>query len=125
MTPRRIQLFCLLLIALFWLGYAAGGRWVAARLSVHWGAKIQAAAEGNVSDAKLFVQHRLFDGVLLVTVAAGLVLAQSVLVARLLKRYSGRDARWIFNALAGFIAVNVWLAVAIHTTLFWALFWQG
>src|SRR5690242_2336650 len=125
MTSRSFRIFSLVLVALLWLGYGLSGRWFATHVDASWGGKIRSATEENVSDAKVFVQNRLFEAIVLLSVAVGLMLMQSLLIALLPKRWQGQGVRWIAPALFGFISVNLWLAVAIHTTLFWVLFWQG
>ena len=111
------------LLAAAWLLHApvfrAVGRWAEARV----GAKILAAGQGKVENAAAFVEHRLVEALVLATVFWCLTLA----VAWAARRARPRPPfqRWLAMSLSGFAALNLLLACAGRTVLFWTLLKLG
>ena len=104
--------------------YAALGRTLARSIDARFGQRVLQLTSGKTTDARMFIQMRLREAVLLLTVGALLALAQ-LLVASWLKRRVRPRAAWILSALSGFVCLNAFALVAAHTVLFWCLLFTG
>jgi hypothetical protein len=125
MKLRRFEILCVALLALTGLFHLCAAAPLARFAAAHWGAKILAATDGNVPDAKVFLQLLLHDAVILFSLAASLTLVHAFGARWLPLPSVTRRRRWVVHSLLAFAAVNLWLLVASHTTLFWLLLWQG
>jgi hypothetical protein len=121
----RTQLIGVALTGMVWLGYALLGRRVARYVFAHFSETVMRVIVGSVMDAEKFVQNRLWEAAYLFSALVAVIIIHNLLTGMFLKKTSGQNARWIFHAIVGFVLVNLWLAVACHTTLFWFAFWQG
>ena len=125
MKRWRIEIICGTAIGAVWAGYALLENWISHRMAARFGEAILRAALGNVSDAAGFVRNRLGEAVWLFSAALLAVMLHALLARIFLKPGSSRNARWAAQAVAGFVLLNAWLAVACHTTLGWCALWQG
>ena len=111
------------LLAAAWLMHApvfrAAGRWAEARA----GAKILEASQGKVENAAAFVEHRMVEALVLATVLWGLTLAVAWAARR--ARVLPPFQRWLAMSVAGFAGLNLLLACAGRTVLFWTLLKLG
>lgn len=121
---RRFTLFCLLAAVTGWIGYGILARpfslWIAAR----WGPKILRLGDGKFTDAAAFLQHRFYEAAWLVTWSVALA-AAAVLAGGYFARKLPALWKWLPYSATGFAAVNLWLKLAMGTSLFWCLFWNG
>lgn len=125
MKRWRTQLIGVGLTGMVWLGYALLGRRVARYVFAHFSETVMWLTVGSVMDAEKFVQNRLWEAAYLFSALVAVIIIHNLLTRIFLKKTSGQNAHWIFHAIVGFVLVNLWLAVACHTTLFWFAFWQG
>ena len=116
---------CLVMLATAWLAHVLFAPAFARALAGRWGDKILSATRGNVVDAAAFVQLCLCDALVLFSAAILAVLVQRCIARRCVPVPQETNRGWILQAGTGFVLVNVVLALAMHTTLFWCLFWQG
>ena len=111
------------LLAAAWLVHAPVFREVGLRAEARAGAKILALGQGKVENAAAFVEHRLVEALVLATVFWGLTLAVAWVVRR--ARALPPFQRWLAMSLAGFAGLNLLLAFAGRTVLFWTLLKLG
>jgi hypothetical protein len=111
------------LLAAAWLLHAPVFRAVGRQAEARAGAKILAAGQGKVENAAAFVEHRLVEALVLATVIWGLTLAVAWAARR--ARALPPFQRWLAMSLAGFAGLNLLLACAGRTVLFWVLIMQG
>lgn len=109
---------------LVWAGYAGLAHRVALTVSQRWGQRILVSGDGKFSDVAAFVQHRLYEGAWLITLAIVLTVVVMGVGVLFAKRLSPLW-KWVSFSLAGFVGANVWLKFAFGTCLFWCLFWNG
>lgn len=120
-----VEWLCVAMVAAMWLGYATLGPLATRTVSDHFGATILRATQGNLADAHAFVGTCAREAVLLLSVALLAVIVYRLLCRLCLGPASNKTGAWVFLTVMGFVLFNVWLAVAMHTTLFWCLMWQG
>lgn len=113
------------MVALAWLAELVLGRWAAERLARSAGSLLQRIGHGMVQDGAGFLRHRLAEALLLVTVAV--VLGWALVGLERCWRPLGWYRRWGWAALAaaGLVSLNLWLAAATRTALFWMLMYAG
>jgi hypothetical protein len=121
---RFFALGSLVLTVAAWVGYALLARPLSVGIAHRWGPQIVRKGDGKFCDAAVFLQHRFYEGVLLLTLTLGLVV-MVVILARVLSRRMPPLWKWIPYSVIGFVGVNLWLAFAAGTCLFWCLFWNG
>jgi hypothetical protein len=121
---RLLALGCLLLTSTAWLGYALLARPLSVGIAHRWGAEIVRKGDGKFSDAAVFLQHRIYESALLLTLTLGLVVVVVVLTPVLARRVPPLW-KWVPYSIIGFVGVNLWIAFAAGTCLFWCLFWNG
>lgn len=109
---------------LAWIGYALLSRPLAAWMAHQWGAQLLHAGDGKFTDAAVFLQNRFREGAWLVTWLAVLLVA-TVWLGTVLQRRLPALWRWIPHSVAGFVALNLWVRLAMGTCLFWCLLWSG
>jgi hypothetical protein len=116
---------CLLLTAVLApLLYALLGQRVASALAARFGAQLLAKGDGKFTDASIFIHGRLREIALLISVACVLLLIYQMFSLRIARRRPV-PARWVIQGWAGFFFLNVFIAVAAHTVLFWCLLFSG
>jgi hypothetical protein len=121
---RFFALGCLLLTLATWLAYALLARPLSVGLAHRWGPEIVRKGDGKFSDAAVFLQHRAYEGALLLTLTLGLAVV-AVALATVLARRVPPLWKWVPCSVIGFVGVNVWIKLAAGTCLFWCLFWNG
>jgi hypothetical protein len=121
---RSFALGSLVLTVAAWVGCALLARPLSIGIAHRWGPEIVRKGDGKFSDAAVFLQHRMYEGALLLTLTLGLALVVVVLGA-LLDRRMPPLWKWIPYSVIGFVGVNLWIKIAAATCLFWCLFWNG
>jgi hypothetical protein len=124
MTSRRFIIWMTVFSAAACLLYAVLGSTLAGALDARFGHRVVQLAAGKITDARIFIQMRLREAVLLLTAGALLALAQ-LLAASWMKRRMRPRLAWILSALSGFVCLNAFALVASHTVLFWCLLFTG
>jgi hypothetical protein len=111
---RFFALGSLVLTVAAWVGYALLARPLSVGIAHRWGPQIVRKGDGKFCDAAVFLQHRFYEGVLLLTLTLGLVV-MVVILARVLSRRMPPLWKWIPYSVIGFVGVNLWLAFAAGT----------
>jgi len=99
------------------------GNRIASSLGTRFGAQILAKGDGKFTDPTAFIHGRLREVALLVSVACVLLLVHQMLFR--LARRRPAPARWIIQGWISFVCLNVLVAVAAQTVLFWSLLYSG
>ena len=121
---RSFALGCLLLTLVTWLACALLARPVSVEIAHRWGSAIVRAGDGKISDAAVFLQHRIYESAWLLTLTIGLAVA-GVALAQVLARRVPPLWKWVPCSVVGFVGINLWLKLAAGACLFWCLFWNG
>ena len=121
---RSFALACLLVTLATWLACAVLARPLSAGIAHRWGQAMVRAGDGKFSDAAVFLQHRIYEGAVLLTLALGLGVAGMGLGTVLARRMAPLW-KWVPGSVITFVGVNLWTKLAIGTCLFWCLFWNG
>ena len=111
------------LLAFCWAIYLSAGNRIASALGGRFEGILQRISKGKISDPVTFLYQRGKEFLLLATVLLLLSLALWWL-ARFLRKGAFRQA-WLFNGIAGFLALNIFVAVAMNTALFWGAMFTG
>jgi hypothetical protein len=125
MKRFRYIWLCTAGIVFLWLLYFVLGTPVSRHLAARFAEAVLRATRGNVADPAIFIRGRLCEGLLLATllvVAAWLHIAITQII---LRKSANRSRHWIAHAVSGFVLFNLWLGLAMQTTLFWCAMWQG
>ena len=108
-----------------WIGYALVGSWAARCVAARFGGLLSRIAKGKINDPGIFVQCCIRDLLWLMTLT--LVWAGAHMAINLVIR--GRS--WsslracLVQGVAGFVLLNVWIAFAADTPLFWTVMGVG
>lgn len=121
---RIFIIVSLLVTAVAWLVHALLGNVLAGWIAQKWGPQLLRMGDGKFSDVAVFLDHRFFEASLLLTAGIGLLLLVMALGAVLARRLP-ELWKWIPYAVSGFVALNLWIKIAMGTCLFWCLFWNG
>lgn len=121
---RGLTVLCLVAAVTGWVGYAILARPCSVWIAAHWGSQIVRLGDGKFTDAADFLQHRFYEVAWLATVSV-VLLAAAVLAGGFVARKLPPLWKWVPYSGTGFVAVNLWLKVAMATSLFWCLFWNG
>jgi hypothetical protein len=125
MKPLRMMVVTWLALALLgWIACWTVGHQLAVAIAQHANETLLRIGDGKFSDPVLFLERRLQEGIWLFTWAGALSLLVAA-GAKALSRKLNRLWQWIPFAGLGFIGLNLWLAIAVRTCLFWLLFWNG
>ena len=108
-----------------WIGYALVGSWAARCVAARFGGLLSQIAHGKINNLGGFVQYRIRDLLWLMTLT--LVWAGAHMVISLVVRGRSRSSLWActLQGVAGFVLLNVWIAFAADTPLFWAVMGVG
>lgn len=117
--------FCTGGIIFLWLAYFIAGNSASRELAARFSGVVLRATRGNVADPAVFIQQRLAEGLLLATFFIAGIWLQLCITKIILRKSLNPTRHWIAHASSGFILFNVWLGLAMQTTLFWCLMWQG
>ena len=107
---RFFALGSLVLTVATWLGYALLARPLSVGIAHRWGPEIVRKGDGKFSDAAVFLQHRFYEGALLLTLTLGLVVV-AVTLASVLARRIPPLWKWIPYSVIGFVGVNLWIKI--------------
>jgi len=121
---RSFALGSLVLTVAAWVGCALLARPLSVGIAHRWGPEIVRKGDGKFSDAAVFLQHRVYEGALLLTLTLGLAVV-AVILSPVLARRLPPLWKWIPYSVIGFVGVNLWIKIAAGTCLFWCLFWNG
>jgi hypothetical protein len=110
------------LVGLAWISYALLGNLVAIQIASRWGAELLHLGDGKFSDPAVFVQHRLFEAVWLLTLTVG-VLVLTISVGTLWAKRITARWKWVPYSVTAFVGFNLWVKLAAASCLFWFLFW--
>jgi len=121
---KRLQMPAVVLVVVSWLTYAVAGSAISRLAAKRFNVFLARVSGGKVADPALFIQGRIRELLILMTVA--LVLG---LIGTVLNRWLKRHDRWqrahgLIMGLAGFALLNVFVAFAGTTVLFWSAFFN-
>jgi hypothetical protein len=125
MNRRRLFFWAWGLVLLGWLGYGLLGNKLSQMLAARFGSALLRFGQGKFTDATVFVQHRWLDLLWLATLAVGFGSVQFLLATRLETRTRNCRCRWAVLTGAAFVWLNLWLAAAGNTALFWGVVGTG
>ena len=125
MKRFRFIWLCTAGIVFLWLNYFVLGTSVSRHLAARFAEVVLRATRGNVADPAIFIQGRLCEGLLLVTYLVAAAWLHVAITQRILRKSADRTRHWIAHAASGFVLFNLWLGLAMQTTLFWCAMWQG
>lgn len=117
--PRRV-LPWFLLVALVWASYLGLAPLVSTWMGERFGGAILAITKGRILDPSSFAHGRLRDAAFLLTVAIALGVAASHFGGWVLTRVT-RTWAWLPLSTIWFVALNVFLAAAGTTGLWWMM----
>ncbi len=122
---KRLLIIVAVLIALGWGVLASAGHPLSEALARRLGPALGKLGEGKISSPTAFIHQRLLEAMWLFTLLFAWAAAH-FLLARVPWR-STRAIRfaWVIHSLVAFICLNVCLAQAARSGLFWGLMWQG
>jgi hypothetical protein len=120
---RFLPQFIFILLVSCWLLFFAIGSRLANAIGTRLGAIIQRVGKGKISDPVLFTYERGTEFLILLTLFCLLVLLLWGL-ARFARTRQWRYA-WIAQGIAAFVALNLWIAAATQTALFWGAMFTG
>lgn len=109
--------------ALGWIVYAVAQRRVAALICNRLGGEILKLGQGKIRDVNVFVAHRFWESLWLLSLALFLIGAQHCF--NHLTRARIGHQRWAVQGFAAFVLLNLWTGAAVHTALFWAAMRAG
>jgi hypothetical protein len=107
-----------------WVLIGVLGKPLAHGLAARFGERFLRMADGKFTNPEKFIQLRLGEFALLLTVACVLRLAHVAATSMINRRLPSR-AWWITRALSGFICLNLFAATAAQTALFWCVLFTG
>ena len=125
MIRRKFYFATVVVLLLGWIVYALAGASIAQRIAARYGEKLLNLCQNKFNDPALFVQHRLREGLYLATLVLAWVAIHAALNYLLRIRPSRLKYSWVAHALAGFVLLNIWLAAAMNTALFWGVMGIG
>jgi hypothetical protein len=115
------------LALLLLVGNLCLGTHLAQALSARFGGTILRAAQGKIADAAVtvFIQNRMSE--MLWLTALALLWATLHRLFEIWRRKPGRFVRyrWAIHGGAGFVFLNLWIAAASNTALFWGVMGTG
>src|SRR5687767_5096385 len=121
---KRLANFGIVLVALGWTIYFAGGRHLADVLAKPVSNALLKLGEGKVTSPGDFLHRRMFEALWLVTLVLVWFLAHWA-VQFLVQRSRRKRCAWIVHSLLAFSVLNLWLGQATQTAAFWILNWEG
>jgi hypothetical protein len=121
---KRPPIIPALALAAGWLTYAMAGGTIASTLAARWGERLVRLGEGKVVSPAEFLEGRMFEALWLTTLLLVWWLAHLWL-----RRWRNPLAQprfaWLTHSVLAFLCLNLWLAQAQRTALFWGLMWHG
>lgn len=115
-----------------WILVALGFTWgayflLAGRISTVLGDRLSPllnrVAKGKINDAAVFLQNRVAEVLILLTLAVLLCLLGKA-IWNWLGRRELRE-KWVWQAVALFLLLNVWVGAAMRTAVFWGAMFTG
>lgn len=125
MKRSRSFWICAAGVLLLWLVYSSAGASLSHKLAGRFGTMVMKATRGNVIDPAIFIQNRIFESLLLTTFALTAIGVHVMMVKLVLRSSASQTRQWITHATSAFVLLNLWLGIAMQTTVFWCAMWQG
>ena len=122
-VSRRFYFGACAIAIIGWIVYAVARQRIAAAIAGRFGETLLKFGQGKIRDANLFIQHRLSEGLWLAILALLLVFVQWL--CNRLARARIRRERWVVQGMAAFVLLNLWIAAAMNTALFWGAMGAG
>jgi hypothetical protein len=120
----RLVVLLLGLPLVAWMLFAFLGTTLSSHVSSKFGAQILALGDGKFDNAQRFVEKRMEDAVIVLTTACVLILACRFVMELSARRFRP-PVRWVIQGWAAFVCLNVLVAVASQTALFWCALYSG
>lgn len=125
MRRHRIQTGLWAIVLFGWASYALLGGRLARWMGDRFGGLLLRLGQNKFNDAVIFAQGRLREFLWLFTLAMGWAALQTALNRVLSRRPRLARHRWAVHGIAGFVMLNLWLAAAGNTALFWGVMGAG
>jgi len=122
-VSRRFYFGACAIAIIGWIVYAVARQRIAAAIAGRFGETLLKFGQGKIRDPNLFIQHRLSEALWLATLALLLVFVQWL--CNRLARARIRRERWVVQGMAAFVLLNLWIAAAMNTALFWGAMGAG
>jgi hypothetical protein len=122
---KRLFIIASVFLACGWSLYFAAGPRLADLVASRAGRVIARLGEGKVASPVDFVQYRIREALGLSTLLLVWAVVHLIVTRWQQQRGSPRRWRWLTHSAMAFLCLNLWLAQAEKTVLFWGLMWQG
>ena len=122
---KRLLIIASTIVAFGWCCYALAGHALADALGQRHATALLRLGEGKIISPATFVHARLLETLVLVTLLLVWVLGHFLIRWLLTRRLVAPRRAWLVHSVVAFLALNLWLAQAQRTALFWGLMWQG
>jgi hypothetical protein len=124
---RRIRpiWFIAALLLVGWILFAVAGNNLSEFLAGRVGEALLRFGRGKFTDASVFIHGRLQETLWLTTLTFFWMVAHRFINARLIRANASPTRRWTAHAVLGFVSLNVWIAFAMQTVLFWGVLGAG
>jgi hypothetical protein len=117
--------FIAALVLVGWGLFVVAGNNLSEFLAARVGDALLRFGRGKFTDASVFIQGRLQETLWLTTLSFLWVVAHRFVNARLIRPNASPTRRWTAHAVLGFVSLNVWIAFAMQTVLFWGVLGAG
>ncbi|HEU5070299.1 MAG TPA: hypothetical protein VFV96_07790 [Verrucomicrobiae bacterium] len=125
MRRHRIQTGLWAIVLFGWASYALLGGRLAHWMGDRFGGLLLRIGQNKFNDAVIFAQGRMREFLWLFTLAMAWAALQTTLNRVLSRRPRLARHRWAVHGIAGFVMLNLWLAAAGNTALFWGVMGAG
>ena len=122
---NRPLIVALILLVFGWGTYVAAGPQITAAIANRAGKMILKFGEGKMDSSTNFVNYRIIEALELSTLLFIWASIHFAVASWQQKHAPLKRWRWLTQAAVGFICLNLWLAEATKTALFWGLMWEG
>lgn len=121
---KRLEISAIVLVAVSWLAYAVAGATISRLAATRCQAMLARISGGKFDDPVVFIQGRIREVLVLMTVAVVLWLVGTAIHRLLQRHHQWQPAHGLVMGLAAFLLLNVFAAVSGATVLFWAAFFN-
>lgn len=125
MKARRWFWILASLLTVGWMIYGAAGAAIAEKLGTRFGPALLQLGRNKFNDPVWFLQNRFREALWLATLTLAWVAAQALLARPIRAWIRTVLWRWTLHALAGFVFLNLWIAFAMTTAVFWSVLGAG
>ena len=112
------------IIAILWAGYLAAGRFVCEWIVRIQGDTIMRLGKGRITDIAEFLHDVMFESVFLATIILLLACVTAIIWIGCKKKISG-SWLWLPMSLVVFVNINILIAFASETSLYWLVLYVG